>query len=367
MRIRFKILFIITMTVALGFGFLNLFIPNYDFKRLHIFLYNLMTGGTILLYFTEQKINISKKTGLFFLLSLIYALMAFFEQYLISIFLGLILAVIVEIVRINRFGFLPTSFFRSKTSLSEKFHHAALLCLSIGLVIASFAIYNEYYVHWLNFDKLTLNTFFLGFSFPLSLITFSLVFETMENNSDAKNRALKEISFWTITLGVIIFFIFILYKLLILELLISITLFLAVAVILWMYIKFGIKRQQKAFLTSGISFLLLTATLGITVVSLYYNPKYSEVVKIVLHYHALIALYGWNLSGLAIICRFEEFPIKLNTKRYILLHWIIVVGFAPLGYYYKSMAIIALLLYIFFITNLFFSKGKNNNKLDFIR
>ena len=346
------------MTIALGFGFLPLFIPGINFARLHIFFYNLCTGGTILLYFTENKKKMSLKVSSYLVLAIVYALLAFFERYVESIILGLILAVMVESVRIKRFQLLPWDFFSSKVPTAEKFHQAALLCLSMGLAICSFAIWNEEFVHLLSFDKLTLNTFFLGFSFPLSLITFSVVFEAMHKADTKIVRDLKPIMFWTITLGVISFFIFILMESAMLELVISSILYIAVAIVLWMYIKLGIHKQQKAILTSGITFLLLVATTGIVYI-LFYMATGNTLLErsVFLHYHAIVALYGWNLSGLSIICRYNDFPIRLNETRVVVLHWVVVLFLAPLGYYFKSIAIIALVMYFGFLLILFFSEG----------
>ncbi|MCY3413153.1 MAG: hypothetical protein INQ03_16055 [Candidatus Heimdallarchaeota archaeon] len=361
MSTRFRLLLITIMTIALGFGFLELFIPNfpYSFKRLHIFLYNLLTGGTILLYFTEGKPYMSNRVKIYFTMALTYTLLAFYEIYLVSIFLGLFMSVLVESFRVQKFGFLPLDFFRSSVPTSKKFHQAALLCLSIGLVICSFAIWNDEYLHLLDFEKLSLNTFFLGFSFPLSLITLSISFNMMHKAKSSLVKQLKTVAFWTITGGVVVFFGFILFENLILELVISLILFVAVGMVLVMYIKIGIKEQQKAFLTSGITFLLVTSLFGVMYILFLVFPNFIDYYqnKVILHYHAMLALYGWNLSGLAVISRFDDFPIMLHEGKTVALHWIVVLGFAPLGYYYKWAAIIAFILYFTFLYILFFSRG----------
>lgn len=353
-----RIFFIILMTIALSFGFMHLFIPGIDFQRLHIFLYNLCCGGTILLYHTENKQRMTLASTLFLGLSLIYAVTAFLKIYPVGIVIGVVLALIVESVRIKKFPLFPFDLFKMSVPTAVKFHHAALLCLSIGLVMCSFAIWNEEYVHWLEFKKLTLNTFFLGFSFPLSLISLSVAFTMMHKAKSQVFRILKITSFWVISMGVVIFFVFILFESVILELIISCILFIMVSAVLYMYVRLGIREQQKAFLTSGITFLLVTSITGVVYIGLYYvGDGYRSEQKVILHYHAMLALYGWNLSGLAVICRFKDFPIMLNEGKVVILHWIIVLILAPLGYYFKGFAIAAAITYFFFLIVLFFTKG----------
>ncbi len=355
---KLKAMFLSTMTIAFIFGFLHLFFPGfkYDFRSLHIFLYNLVTGGTILLYYTEKKDYMSKIVWSFFLLSLAYAVLLFFEKYWAGIFIGLVLAVIVEKVRIKAFQFFPWDFFYNKESVAKKFHHAALLCLSIGLVIASFAIWNQQYGHVFVFETLTLRSFYLGYSFPVSLISFSVTFQTLKQTSNKFFQFLGPFTFWSINLGVIVFFLFIIFEALYWELFISTYLFVSVSLVLYMYIVLGEKKQQKAFITSGLSFLLVVAILGVTYISLKFFPKSYDAVKdVLLHYHALYALYGWNLSGLAVILRYEDFPIKLHEKKMIIFHWLLIGGIAPLGYYYVVPALISIPLYFIFLYVLFFS------------
>ncbi len=81
MNNKLKALFSFLMITALAFGFINIYFPveNYSFERLHIFLFNLCTGGSILLYYTQGKARVSKTVRLFFLGSLIYAFSAFFR------------------------------------------------------------------------------------------------------------------------------------------------------------------------------------------------------------------------------------------------------------------------------------------------
>jgi hypothetical protein len=353
-----KLLFATMMTVALSFGYMFHFFPEHHFERLHIFLFNLCTGGTILLFFTEGTNEPSIRVKTFFLLSFVYAVFSFLELYAPAIVISLCMIPIVEHVRIKKFSVFPSDFFTTKVTTALKFHQAALLCLSIGLFISAFAIINEEYYRVLDFEKLTLNTFFLGFSFPISLVTFSLIFAFMYKAKTDLIRYLKISSFWVISGGVIIFFIFILFENVIMELVMSSVLFIAVSGVLIMYITMGQKEQQKTFLTSGIVFLTLTAITGVVYILLYITHLDSpEHKSLVLNYHRILALYGWNLSGLAVICRFKDFPIRLHSGKTILLHWVTVGLLAPLGYYSPIAAVAAVIAYAIFLRSLFFSKG----------
>lgn len=74
-------------------------------------------------------------------------------------------------------------------------------------------------------------------------------------------------------------------------------------------------------------FLLITDILYII---LKFIPDYSrEKMQFLLRVHAFASLYGWNLSGLAVICRNRDFPIRLNSRDVIFAHWITVMILAP--------------------------------------
>lgn len=358
MSISLRVTFMLTMTIALAFGFMHHFIDGYNFERLHIFLFNLCTGGTIILYFTMDEGRMTKRLYAFFVLSFVYAFLAFFEYYELAIAISLILFGIVESVRNRAFSFFPTDFFIRKIPTAKKFHHASLLCLSMGLLISITAIINQEYYTFIHSEKLTLNTFFLGFSFPVSLISLSVMFTTMHKAPHSIYRVIKIVSFWTITVGVIIFFVFILFEAIYLELAISIILFIAVSCVLYLYIKLGIKEQQKAYLTSGIFFLLMTSISGVIYILIYAygytDPFYRDLTIL---YHRTLALYGWNISGLAVICRFKDFPIMLHSGPAIVLHWLIVGILAPVAYFNSIFVIPTVAAYMLFLFAVFFSKG----------
>ena len=355
------------MTIALGCGFLHdLVAPEIlNFERLHIFLFNLCSGGTLLIYYTEDKKQLSWRGQLFLGLALAFAFCAFIHWYIPAMIIPLVLATLIEQVRIRHFGnFLPIGLFSAKESVARKFHQSALLCLSLSLILSSPVILNSVFMHWFAIEKLQLNTFFLSFSFPISLISMSVIFSLMKNNSIHITEVLKEAAFWIINLGVIIFFLFILADYFILQVLIAIILFLTVAYIFYLYWHQGIRLQQKAFLTSGILFLLLTSISGISYILLSFSPYYvPEISQPLLRLHAFTALYGWNLSGMAVISRHADFPIQFHSQKVIFLHWLTVLVLCPLGYFLPFFAILAVLSYCWLLMILLFNQSGIDERL----
>ncbi len=351
------------MTFALACGFMHHSVNKevYDFERLHIFLFNLCVGGSIVIYYTEGKKRLSINGILFITASLLFAFAAFLELYFICIYLPLFLAFLVEKVRVAKFGqCLPTEMFGFKVPISEKFHQASLLCLTFGLILSSPVILNGVYLHLIDIPKLSLNTFFLGFSFPLSLITMSVIFSLMQPAKNMTVTILHEISFWVINLGVIIFFIFILLEVFIPQVIISCMLFLAVCLVLYLYFNYGVKLQEKAFLISGLVFLFCTSITGIVYIFLEFSTSYDPNAALpLLRMHAFTALYGWNLSGLAVIARHRQFPLRLHSPIIIACHWITVLVLCPLGYFYAPVAVLAVLGYLFLGFNIFFKKEEH--------
>lgn len=377
MNPKFKILLIFIMTCALSFGYLNQFLPvelQRNFERLHIFLFNLCAGGGILLYFSEYK-KITARVILFMILAACYAVLAFFEMYIPAVATGFILAALVESVRIKRFSWLPHSFFKTATPVAEKFHHAALICLSVGLAMSSLVIINNKFLHLVYMEKLTLDTFFLGFSFPLSLISMSVIFSLMHENMtfnkdkngpnvDRLIMILKNACFWIINLGVIIFFLFILFEINLYQIMVTSVLFCGVSLVLGLYWNLGGNIQQKHFLTSGIMFLVGTAITGIMYIAFTFSPGYThEKYIFLMRCHAFLALYGWNLSGLAVLIRREDFPIKLHSGKLVIFHWFTVALLCPLGLNNQFFAIAAVLCYCIILYFFMFSKGTRDESL----
>lgn len=361
MSISLRIILMGLMSAALLFGFLHLFVPGatlYNFERLHIFLFNLCSGGVVLIYFSESQKELSTKGRLFLILAVIYAVLAFAKLYPAAIVVALFLAVIVDSVRIRRFSLFPVNFFKPDVPVSEKFHQASLLCLSIGLVISALVILNNEYLKIISFPKLKLDTFFLGFSFPISLITMSVIFSFMKGDFSKIILCLKNVGFWIVNLGVIIFFIFILFEMFVPQLIVTTILFVCVVLLYLLYAKLGVRVQQKSFLTSGMFFLWFTAITGILYIILEYSPLYTpENSKLLMRSHSFAALYGWNLCGLSVICRKDDFPIRLHSKTIITIHWITVILLAPLGAYYWPFAACTIISYVFILYMILFSKG----------
>ncbi|MGC8768578.1 hypothetical protein [Calditerrivibrio sp.] len=356
-----RTLFYFIILNALIFGFMHHFFMGIHFERLHIFLLNLCAGGTLIIYFTESSVNFTRKTSIFFISSFLYAIFAFLEKYEAAILISIVMFFVVESVRIKRFGFFPKQFFLGRYKMSEKFHHASLLCLSIGLLLSSFAIINHKYFQLLPFRKFELNTFFLGFSFPVSLITLSIIFSVMQKAPSGFQKFLKILSFWVINVGVVVFFVFILFESPILEIIISSILFIMVFIVFILYYFLGYKEQRKLFLSSGIAFLNFTAVTGIAYILLYFtNFNTLENAKLIKDIHRIVSLYGWNLTGLSVILRFRDFPISLNSNAVITLHWITVAILIPLGYYSPIFSLIATISFAVFLYVILFSKSIKN-------
>lgn len=212
--------------------------------------------------------------------------------------------------------------------------------------------------------KLQLDTFFLGFSFPLSLITMSLLFSIMSDNGKAI-LWLKNIGFWFVNLGVIVFFILIIFEKLLPQVFVTLILFATVIMILCLLIILGKNLQQKAFLVSGMGFLLFTAITGIVYIVFEMTPGYtSENYKWLLRIHSFAALYGWNLCGLTIILRYKDFPLKLHSYTLIIFHWITVLVLAPLGCYFPFFAYNATICFIVILCAIMFTKGKSDSVIS---
>jgi len=351
-----KIVLALTMSTALGFGFMHLFIPDFllDFDRLHIFFFNLCAGGSLILYHAQGRNRVRVRVSCFFLLSFFYSLFAFFELYPLAIALSVPLVAIVESVRIKRFGFLPLDFLRNVPA-SDKFLQASLLCLSIGMALASLIIINNEMLGLFHLDKLTIDVFFLGYSFPLSLVTMSIMFSHMTKRDGAGYRLSQEISFWAITGGVVVFFLFIIFDLLIAEIIISNVLLIAVCFVYYLFVKNSVKSQERLILMSGMGFLVLTGVSGVYYLFDYLIPGSALFHDFFLTFHVTVSLYGWNLSGLFIIVRWNDFPVSRSASVIVALHWATVFVLAPLGKHYPPMALVALPAYVALLALVFFT------------
>ena len=117
--------------------------------------------------------------------------------------------------------------------------------------------------------------------------------------------------------------------------------------------------EQENFLVSGILFLVFTSITGvlITLAETYLPIQDPHAWALLLQIHAYLSLYGWNLSGLTVIIRYNEFPLHLHDLEINLLHWLVVTLLAPLGSLYPVFAVIALPAFGTLIGVILFSPG----------
>jgi hypothetical protein len=170
---------------------------------------------------------------------------------------------------------------------------------------------------------------------------------------------LKEIGFWLVNLGVIVFFAFIIFGLAIPEIIVATTLFATVFMIFFLFLATAPSVQQKTFLVSGMVFLLLTALTGILYILQYFVPSLGHYREQLLVFHAMVSLYGWNLSGMFIIIRWRDFPIRLNSALAVALHWGIVVLLAPVGKSMLPVAVLAMAAYVWLLLIVFAGRAGN--------
>ena len=359
MSSSFRALLFVSMSLALGFGFLHLVLPDTElpFERLHVFLFNLCSAGAILIgWSVPEGWRRGRWEAAWFVTALAYALSAFFEQYDLTLALSVPLFAQVEWVRVRRFSWFPKVFFSRTAPLREKFHHASLLCLSTGVVIASLVILNEQKLALVSSPKLTLDVFFLGYSFPISLITMSMMVSYMPRPKRLFEVFVDQTIFWAVNLGVIIFFVFIILENAWAELFSSLTLYAAVFMLFWQFMRRAAPVRQASVLLSGMIFLLWTGLTGVFYIVQYWWPSLAPWGELALASHATVALYGWNLSGLIVILRFDDFAGVLGTWRVLALHWVVVFLLAPLGKVHLAAAALALPGYLLLLWLVFFSK-----------
>ena len=59
------------------------------------------------------------------------------------------------------------------------------------------------------------------------------------------------------------------------------------------------------------------------------------------------------------ISRYNDFPIRLNSARIILLHWVIVTLMAPLGFYFRIFSVLTVAAYAVFLFIMLFTRSKD--------
>lgn len=349
MNNRLKSALYAIMVLAFLFGFFNArHMPGgFDFQRLHVFLFNLCAGGFLIMYHAGGR-AVTARSALFLAISLIFAASVFLNLYPAAIMAALLLGVIVETARMRRFAWFPRDFFTGSVPSSDKFLHSAMLCLSLGLVISAVMMTVKTYFGMPLPQKMGIDIFFLGFSFPVSLITMSVMFSYMEKPASRAVAVLHEVSFWTVNAGVIMFLVFIIAEWQVAQAVISVVLFVSVIMIFVLFARGARGLQQKSILVSGMVLLMMTAVTGIGyIIARYFEPpgQPATLSKFILVIHRYVSLFGWNQTGLIVIMRFEDFPLKLNSGKFIALHWITVAVLAPLGELFFPAGLAATLLY----------------------
>ncbi len=344
-----RILVLATITASLSTGFLNALVgedSQLNFPALNIFLFNLATGGTLILTRFSGKTKLTALTAAYYLGALAFAAAACINLPALSIVSALLLSMMVEYVRWQHFGWFP-EFFKA-VPVSRKFKQAALLCLSTGLAICAATMLNNAYLGLLHLEKLDLHVFFLGFSFPISLSTFSLIFERIESGGNPQGRRQAEFCFWALNLGVIVFFLFIISEIYAGQILMSLTLFAAVMITLRLHLKYSPQNQEAALLTSALSFLIVGSLSGVAyIILLWTTPDYES--GIIMSLHSAAAVFGWNMVWLMLTARKGHYPLSFNTKTLILIHWILV-ALIPFARESPLAAIPAMLCLLAFLT-----------------
>lgn len=334
----------IVMSLAFALGFLA---ANREdmFERLHIFLFNLCCCGLVILRDVARRAATADRSVPFLALSLAYAGCAAMGFYLPAAVLALALAALVESVRARAFSPLPLDIFSLRTDVAEKFRHAAVLCLSIALALSALVIINNEYGRWIAMRKLTLTMFFLGFSFPMSLMTMALVVDGLRPSFRGSTRRILEAVFWIITVGVILFLAAILLEFAPAEIALATMLFTAVIALLALFAHGAERSPRAAYCASGIAFLVSTGISGITYIFVNRYGSCATCGDVVLWSHAYLSLYGWNLCGLALIVHApSDAPRALPARVLIPLHWL-SVALAALGKLYPQAAVVAVIVF----------------------
>lgn len=196
---------------------------------------------------------------------------------------------------------------------------------------------------------MTIDIFFLGFSFPVSLLVMSRLFEQMQESVNSFMILIYNMLFWVINVGVIVFFIFILSGKIILQIAIALVLFFSVVIISMLFYK-NANDDKMLFLSFlAMLFLILSAISGIAYIVLksFFGNYPHLLSKYCLELHRYVSLYGWNQAGMMLVLQ-KGHTTRLS-KTHLILHWCAVAIFAPLSLFHWSFAVIAFILYVAFI------------------
>lgn len=294
---------------------------------LHVFLFNLTAGGLLVTTYLAGEKDVGLRGAIFFMLGLLFAAASFFHLPWLNVAAALGLAGIAESVRWQRFSWFPIAFFQ-KRPVSEKFEQAALLCLSLGLIICAGTVLNNEVLKLFYLEKLSLHVFFLGFSFPISLATFAAIFKRLEQKTNLP-RALAEYCFWSLNLGVIAFFFFIIFKVYSLQLATALVLFSMIGVTMDYHLKSGWGDAEGQFLLSALIFLTLGSLTGIGyILELWQYPERGP--GYLLSLHSAATLFGWNLGWMLMVLGGTGENARVSPRIMMALHWAFVLGL-PLG------------------------------------
>ncbi|MFO8057498.1 MAG: hypothetical protein R6V10_09395 [bacterium] len=326
-----------------------------SFTVLHVFLFNLTCGGLLIVTYLWNRRDLALEGATFYVACLVFSFAAAFGSFLLAVVSALILSAMVEFTRWRKFSFFPLDFFKKRPT-SEKFEQASLLCLSIGLFICALAMLNNHYLEFFQLEKLDLHVFFLGFSFPISLMNFSFLFRGIEKSGRAYSRALSEFCFWGLNIGVIFFFFFIIFKAYPYQLLMALVLFATVIVVTYYHVKKSERNFQWSLLLSSLCFLVLGSLTGIAyILVLWLFPHYPS--GYVLSLHSAATLFGWNLTWIILAVRAEEPPPAIRARYVIIVHWVFVL-LLPAARESVIFGLAALVPYFLLLTTMFFLKGK---------
>jgi hypothetical protein len=291
---------------------------------LHIFLFNLVAGGLVITTRLRGERDAGGFGIAYFLLGVLFALSAALGLAGGSFLAALLLFGLVERLRQRRFGFFPWEFFEPVPA-SRKFEQASLLCLALALLICAGTMLGQGVLHLPLPAKLDLHVFYLGFSFPLSLQAFSLIFARLEASADPPGRLTGEAAFWLLNLGVIIFFFFIIFGWYPGQMAMALVL-LSVVVLVGRRHWRSRREGGWAWLTSGLAFLTLGSLTGIGyVAALWSGASFGAGMRYLLAVHAGATVFGWNLNWVLLTVSPAE-PTGRGPARLIALHWLLVLA-----------------------------------------
>lgn len=348
---KIKLILLTTVSTAVFLGFFKTN-TGFGFSILNVFLFNLTAGGTLLTVRLRGKDDLDAHGFLFWSIAVLFSIGAAAHLAAVCIAAALILGIMVENIRWRRFAWFPSDFFKSVPA-SMKFEQASLLCLSCGLFICAATMANNEYLKLINYEKLGLHVFFLGFSFPISLILFSELFRRIENRWSRSSKLVMQICFWGLNLGVIFFFIFIILEIYFMQMAMALTLFSVTCITGYLSIFKTDRDDHREILTSALLFLAVGSITGIIYICLLWKGLAESIPNNFLSYHSAATVFGWNFAWFLPTTRFNEFPLKIKTKYVIALHWIFVL-LIPLGRVYFLIGVFDTFLCIALLTSVFF-------------